>query len=161
MRKINISFTEHGIAAELKQVMTDRQPIKIGNLEFFGVHFSAGHHGGFMEAAEVVHLPWSGEGLPPVGIECEVMHCEEWTKCQVIAHFDQRCGPVAAYTVDIGHGVKQLDACVADQFRPLRTPEQIAAEEIRDIADWLHTNLEELDGVAKTLHASGYRRPEE
>ena len=72
---------------------------------------------------------WSGEGLPPVGVVCEVDWCEEWHKCEVIAHFQQRCGMVAAFTVEISDGAKSLDAFGAGSFRPIRTTEQISADE--------------------------------
>lgn len=76
---------------------------------------------------------WTGEGLPPVGTVCEVDYCESWQRCEVIAHFRQRCGMVAAFTVDLVDGAKSLDAFGSDEFRPIRTPEQIEAEE-RQIA---------------------------
>lgn len=73
--------------------------------------------------------PWAGEGLPPVGAVCEVDYCESWQRCEVIAHFSQRCGMVAAFTVEFSDGAKSLDAFSAEHFRPARTAEQIAAEE--------------------------------
>lgn len=71
---------------------------------------------------------WTGAGLPPVGTACEVDYREKWQPCQIIAHFQQRAGMVAAFTVDLVDGVKSLDAFTAGNFRPLRTPEQLAAE---------------------------------
>ena len=81
---------------------------------------------------------WSGEGLPPVGVVCEVDWCEEWHKCEVIAHFQQRCGMVAAFTVEISDGAKSLDAFGAGSFRPIRTPEQIESDaRIKAAQEWL------------------------
>ncbi|MBF0675554.1 hypothetical protein [Pseudomonas sp.] len=71
---------------------------------------------------------WTGEGLPPVGAVCEV-DIEGWHICEVIAHFQQRCGMVAAFTIEVSDGAKILDAYGEGSFRPIRTPEQIAAEE--------------------------------
>lgn len=81
----------------------------------------------------VFRRPWSGEGLPPVGTVCEVDYCEEWRCCEVIAHFKQRVGMVAVFTVEIHDGAKSLDAFGESSFRPIRTPEQIAADD-RDAA---------------------------
>ena len=119
-----------------------------GNVHYPSIEFVAGYHrlGCMIRATSaddgrslsapsdcwyLVERPavWSGEGLPPVGIECEVEWCEEWHQCEVIAHFEQRCGTVAAFTVVRSDGAKSLDALTADCFRPVRTPEQIAAEE--------------------------------
>jgi hypothetical protein len=89
----------------------------------------------FIEFWEFAERPaaskWNGpeDGLPPVGTACEVDYYETWQHCEIIAHFQQRVGMVAAFTVERADGAKSLDAFVADNFRPLRTPEQIAAEE--------------------------------
>jgi len=89
-------------------------------------------------ATSAIKRPWSGEGLPPVGVVCEVDWCEEWHKCEVIAHFQQRCGMVAAFTVEISDGAKSLDAFGAGSFRPIRTPEQIESDaRIKAAQEWL------------------------
>ena len=114
---------------------------------------------------------WSGEGLPPVGAVCEVDWCEEWHKCEVIAHFQQRCGMVAAFTVEISYGVKSLYAFGADSFRPIRTPEQIAADQreaqIVAIHDAIVTSVKVTLGqcdswrkVAEMVYDAGFKRPE-
>ena len=106
---------------------------------------------------------WSGEGLPPVGVVCEVDWCEEWHKCEVIAHFQQRCGMVAAFTVEISDGVKSLYAFGADSFRPIRTPEQIAADEreaaILDMERICRIGDFGSGGLA-ALYDAGYRKAE-
>ena len=105
---------------------------------------------------------WSGEGLPPVGVVCEVDWCEEWHKCEVIAHFQQRCGMVAAFTVEISDGAKSLDAFGADSFRPIRTPEQIAADEreaaIEEMTQIINKNLANTI-AASAIYDAGYRKP--
>jgi len=79
---------------------------------------------------------WSGEGLPPVGTACEVKHDGRWYETTIIGvdpddkslvfktHSDYET-PYDGYTS-------------AGQFRPIRTPEQIAEEladkEIKQIA---------------------------
>jgi hypothetical protein len=64
---------------------------------------------------------WSGEGLPPVGTACEV----DGEKVVVVAH---HCNGVhAIYAESLTDGL----LCYGDpgEFRPIRTPEQIAADE--------------------------------
>lgn len=92
---------------------------------------------------------WNGEGLPPVGVECEVdglafpvsggggspisggggggssMGGISWVKCTVIAH-EEVNGALAAV---VNSGRKIGWAYSSTKFRPICTPEQIAAEE--------------------------------
>jgi len=65
---------------------------------------------------------WLGVGLPPIGTMCEFrVETDDWRQCEVIAHKDEmavcwiHCNKVL---VSSGHAI-----------RPIRTPEQIAAEE--------------------------------
>lgn len=64
---------------------------------------------------------WNGTGLPPVGTKCEVrMHSDRWYECTVVAHFEGRA------VVVLGN---HESACIyAEQLRPIRSPERIAAE---------------------------------
>lgn len=122
--------------------------------------------------AEQVQEPaWTGTGLPPVGTVCEVDYCEKWCRCEVIAHFQQRKGIVAAFTVNLGDGVKALDAFGAEYFRPIRTPEQIAAEErekqleaMEEVAAraWRSVAPGEdmISVIVAALHSDGYRKTE-
>ena len=114
---------------------------------------------------------WTGTGLPPVGTVCEVDYCEKWCRCEVIAHFQQRKGIVAAFTVNLGDGVKALDAFGAEYFRPIRTPEQIAKEErkkaiekMEPIAADAWRNCQGGDDmitcICVALYDSGYRKTE-
>jgi hypothetical protein len=82
-----------------------------------------------MRAQEVrtVDLPWDGTGLPPVGTVCEALNQElsspEWEKCTVlfcgkyrILYDSESCSERVGYIEDTA-------------FRPIRTAEQLAAEE--------------------------------
>lgn len=80
----------------------------------------------------------AGEGLPPVGVVCEVKLQEEWSLCEIIAHFQQPQAMVAAFTVAQFHGGKKLDSKIAECFRPIRTPEQIAAYERSKYCDRIY-----------------------
>jgi hypothetical protein len=107
--------------------------------------------------------PWTGEGLPPVGTVCEWHGPNSdgpngwvYTASRVVAYTEDHlfvcmqapsCWPV----------VQRIDNC---EFRPIRTPEQIAAEEIETIFKWMVNRDSErgLRGIAEDLHADGYRK---
>lgn len=88
-------------------------------------------------AAEAAPETWNGEGLPPVGIECEqaprgvAEHARKvlWRKVRIIAHVEDSrlTGRVAVYVPTEGQA--NCDQAVAGCFRPIRNAEQIAAEE--------------------------------
>lgn len=87
---------------------------------------------------------WSGEGLPPVGLEVEVVcpfkhpsldkwHLEHVT---IIAHDTVEDGEGGGDAVAVFKGLTSRDgqeiqyhSMIAGCFRPIRTPKQIAAEE--------------------------------
>lgn len=76
-----------------------------------------------------INPAWSGEGLPPVGTECEIKHADlGWVKCEIVAHKKMKCGGKT-------HAIAWIDGSNLDQsqgirFRPIKTPEQIRAESI-------------------------------
>ena len=88
--------------------------------------------GGQMASLIKIERQWSGEGLPPVGTVCDliVKIDGKTTPVKILAHVtdDPRFNPIAIYmpTDDPSAIVGQS---VASRFRPIRTPEQIAAEE--------------------------------
>lgn len=135
-----------------------------GGIEF---HFGGGFASrSIQEIDSITERPspsWSGEGLPPVGVVCEVDYCEQWQRCEVIAHFQQRCGMVAAFTVEFGDGAKSLDAFGAESFRPIRTPEQIAADEreaaIKDLISITSDGVTSINMCdAARIYDAGYRK---
>jgi hypothetical protein len=88
--------------------------------------------------------PWSGEGLPPVGTVCEFAggtpcpedpfdkDLKEGMPVTIIAHFKSGDFTLAAFTFDPKNpdrGMVQVEQGNFGCFRPIRTPEQIAAEE--------------------------------
>jgi hypothetical protein len=128
---------------------------------------------------------WNGEGLPPVGTVCEYFFlqtptlgneigtiiCRDrvWVKAEVLFHhFDG--GRVYAVINAPGYGYRGCSDTTGEMFRPIRTPEQIAAEERRSAIDAL---AEELGGhwseeakaphrdIAAYLHDIGYRKQTE
>ena len=69
---------------------------------------------------------WTGEGLPPVGTVCEAMlpsMNHQWAEAVVVWHHPEHEGSAV-----VVHGGGRLTGW-SSAFRPIRTPEQIAAEE--------------------------------
>lgn len=79
---------------------------------------------------------WGGTGLPPVGVVCEVMSATasgEWLEATIVAH-DGAAAVYRLYDGSYGGDLEFFeDNPARPLFRPIRTPEQIAAEE-RDVA---------------------------
>lgn len=73
---------------------------------------------------------WDGEGLPPVGCECEFKSAmSRWQT--VIVKYASEHGSV----VELGSGVEDFVSCTFQpEFRPLRAKEQIDRDELIDEA---------------------------
>ncbi len=73
------------------------------------------------------HPVWNGEGLPPIGCECELYDCDDWFKVTV-----RYLGESLAVVYDHGNGVERAFSVVnkPHKFRPIRTE----AERKRDAA---------------------------
>ncbi len=109
-----------------------------------------------------IYIVWSGEGLPPVGSDCEVNdeRVGLWAKVdEVLAHSRIAGKDVAVFQIG-----DYIAYSPADRFRPLRTPEQIA-EEARDReVDEMITLIGDVGDnpswpdIAATLHEAGYRK---
>lgn len=97
---------------------------------------------------------WVGVGLPPVGAVCEVsVRGEDWFEI-TIKLYDG--GDVAwRRTSTAGLGCWQVDEC---QFRPVLTPEQIAAEERTKAIDELVKVTCINRGEAAKIYDAGYRK---
>lgn len=111
---------------------------------------------------------WNGEGLPPVGTVCEVfnraMANPEWERCTILFMGSYR----AVYESD---SCRERVAYVSEdpdvEFRPLRTPEQIAAQEREDAILAIAEVIGHQVGVvtfltpretAEKLYDAGYRK---
>lgn len=77
---------------------------------------------------------WNGEGLPPVGIDCETLWSSttgEYVAVRVVGHDEDRA--VVRFISSDRKGEYGSDRQHNDYgypiFRPMRTPEQIAADE--------------------------------
>lgn len=116
---------------------------------------------------------WDGTGLPPVGTACEIhgtvwqeLHGDEfsWRRVEIIAHTNFGGSDVA-----VGRDIEcaTLGWGIASKFRPIRTPEQIAAEERQKavdqmLADYQYTVGPCIHGLvrsqAERLYDVGYRK---
>jgi len=66
-----------------------------------------------------VNTEWNGEGLPPVGCECELYDCEEWIEVK-IKYIGDQVVVVHAFGSALHERVFHL-AKHPDRFRPIRT----------------------------------------
>jgi hypothetical protein len=78
---------------------------------------------------------WDGEGLPPVGVECEyhanyIGSHAQYEECEIIAHFDGEGERLAAYVYTQFDGTRLVGQGTAKSFRPIRSPEDVAREKI-------------------------------
>jgi len=122
------------------------------------------------QAAKLIVRPkeWTGEGLPPVGIECEVMGgglpstAFDWERCTILLINEGADGKQQVCTRDFRGDLAiyypEIDAVY---FRPIRTPEQVAAEvregAIHEMVDHLKrwNTVQDLCG---DLYDAGYRK---
>ncbi|KWV84181.1 MULTISPECIES: hypothetical protein [Pseudomonas] len=115
--------------------------------------------------------PWTGKGLPPVGAVCEyrcgyVEQPYSYAECTVIAHFVGESGKSLAAFAYVAHdGVVQLGRGMAELFRPIRTPEQVAAEDRDKAIEGMIADTNILTGImsdrrimAGQLYDAGYRK---
>lgn len=115
------------------------------------------------EGFYIVHMPpalWTGTGLPPVGTVCEV----DGEKVFVVAHHMNGINAIYAEAPDSG----LLYYGEPNEFRPIRTPEQIAAEEREKAYRGMIDDLAAVMGISNidqrecdVLHAlvdAGYRK---
>lgn len=104
------------------------------------------------------HQGWDGSGVPPVGTECEYLFTngEEWRKCDVVAHYF-----ASVVAVDVLDGT--ATSLPAGLFRPIKTPEQIAAEDRENVIADMYGAVMGSDGIKGgliALYDAGYRKTE-
>jgi len=119
-------------------------------------------------------VAWNGEGLPPAGTVCEVVspgyknsRFDRFVGNQVtiVAHDQIEGDPVAVFRMSLnGKAYEQDYHALFDKcFRPIRTAEQIAAEErkrgIEELLNVFNSNFEGhvLDGLS-AIYDAGYRK---
>lgn len=111
-----------------------------------------------MRKAEITsNHEWDG-GIPPIGAVCEYYSEDgKWRKCEVVAYYFAN---VVAVDVPGSAAV-----CLrTDLFRPIKTPEQIAAEERQQAIDeMMHLAVapcRSYKDVVSALYDAGYRKTE-
>ncbi|MEW3705600.1 hypothetical protein QOZ51_10635 [Pseudomonas aeruginosa] len=108
-------------------------------------------------------VEWDGQGLPPVGTVCIVEpHNTLWGFSSTSGHERKILAYYGEY-VWLGHAETPLETTRIDKvdFRPIRTPEQIAAEEREKAIEEMCFAVETLTvKQAKALFDAGYRRQE-
>lgn len=109
---------------------------------------------------------WAGEGLPPVGTVCEHKRVHQWTKVEVFAVKPNYNGSqTALFTYENGC----WGGCAEPSFfRPILTPEQIAADELQRAVQQIMVDAGITDSAlkddpeawvwAQALHEAGYRK---
>lgn len=99
---------------------------------------------------------WSGEGLPPVGVDIEVLHeLYGWIGARVVG----QDGEAAIVRTNDGYA-----GVFRHQFRPIRTPEQIAADDREAAIDEMLAATPAPGSdislrVCEKLYDAGYRKP--
>jgi len=122
-----------------------------------------------LKAEKVVE--WNGEGLPPVGIDVEVFADYSHPRfdrfigrqVHIVAHDVINGDPVAVFRMPIDGDDTEQDfhAMGAKSFRPIRTPEQIAEEEIQRIRDEIKWQKPKLGPCpVEQMYLLGYRKSE-
>lgn len=123
-------------------------------------------------------LEWNGEGLPPVGAKVEVIglsgdclpkSIEDWEDGDIVecaAHHSMQGEYVTP--VFFNKRVFQFSGLREDCYRPIRTPQQIAAEERKAAIDQMvqffmnyygnPKGAEQYLLICRSLHDAGYRK---
>ncbi|WP_213159976.1 hypothetical protein [Pseudomonas aeruginosa] len=116
----------------------------------------------FSEYWEWIDKPWDGQGLPPAGAKCLTDRNDFLREVTILCH-----GKTRTFVFD---HVSQEEICLVLKdrvFLPIRTPEQIAAEERRKSILHLANLLIDSRGQcneysqAEAIFDAGYRRQEE
>lgn len=84
-------------------------------------------------------IEWNGEGLPPVGCECELFDCENWNPVIIKFLGDKY---VVTERIDLGYEVVYCVAERPERFRLIRTEEEVsrahAVESLAQIIEYRH-----------------------
>ena len=156
-----------------------RNIIKGESYEFKNV-YSSGIMADWMECTGYIDIPnglverpkkqgvWDGVGLPPVNCFCETLDedADCWVKVEIYAHteFMGETHACAKNGTDMFYGL-------AHEFRAIKTPEQLAAEErertrkigVAQMMEHIHFSLPkelwgECEPACYALYEAGYRK---
>lgn len=113
---------------------------------------------------------WNGKGLPPVGTVCIVEPHNTMWGFSSTSGYERKILAYYGEYVWLGHAETPLETPLETtridkvDFRPLRTPEQIAAEEREKAVGDMAMSIQGVPYQYPTLYAlfdAGYRRQEE
>lgn len=118
---------------------------------------------------------WTGKGLPPADIKCEVFEGDgyiNWTEDKTYL-LGQRVTVRASFVNDCDQNISAIElddgkcVCILSKLlRPIRTPEQIAAEKadaaIFELGQLMISNrrISNEHAIARILYEAGYRKVE-
>lgn len=112
--------------------------------------------------AVVTRRPWSGEGLPPVGTVCEIRNAAagtDWADATIV--FASRNVVVWNWVGEPSINGLCTAYAHAVEIRPVRTPEQIAAEEKESAITEMLSHFPRMDyDLACDLYEARYRKQE-
>lgn len=160
-------FTRLGVGPDMPDravfVKTKRSSLFMNRPGFEGERADGGDYHVFSEHWNWSERPWPGEGLPPAGTVCEFFAQEKWHETTVIG-VDSR-GFCVFESPWAGGDTPYSGCCVSGYFRPIRTPEQIAAEEREKAIKEMVAALEVSENLSATaehivcciLYDAGYR----
>lgn len=111
------------------------------------------------ERRPITELVWHGEGLPPVGVRCEILWNDDWVKCVVKAYGEEQL-------IFKAEGSREWAGHINNyKFRPIRSPEDVARdEEIVLLTDVICGKMPDVGMATAAMFAgrvydAGYRRP--
>lgn len=159
----------------LMNAHANRTTLNIGSREFAVTGVKIGYGATHAIAEEIVMAAWTGEGLPPVGAMVEIHKNGYGIRESAEAFMGIPVEVCAVFTA--GEGVSMIavyggpdlgcEVFRADMARPVRTPEQIAAEDkqkwCRDAlleCGHMHPSLD-LSILVQSMYDKGYRKQQE
>ena len=110
---------------------------------------------------------WRSTGLPPVGTVCELKCAQKFTEGTRLSEFPEgtvmRVGGHANFggcdvAVVVVDGRHFTGTCIPSLLRPIRTPEQIAADEREAAIQQIMRDINRGHGVAARVYDQGYRK---
>jgi hypothetical protein len=148
---------------ELQRSFDDRCTVGINGLEFVCTYHNCDNKFRLQEFSRVMTAKpeptkkgWTVEGPPPVGAECEFSDWkkEDWKRGVV------RYMSAVTAVIEIGDNHEQIAHPTTLRYRPIRTPEQIAAEVRSKAIDAMCClTLEKITvHSAGLLYDAGYRK---
>lgn len=106
---------------------------------------------------------WDGEGLPPVGCECELLRGRltepKWVPIKVTGRGER----VTVFRRLSAAGFEEITEADPDEFRPLRTKEQRERDDLKEIirAAYLEgasTHIGGIEAATDAIIAAGWRK---